>query len=201
MHLFATLPPALVNYLIIPVLIMLARICDVSIGTIRIIFVSRGERSLASVMGFFEVLIWAVVASHVLRPESLFIDYVAYAAGFALGNFVGISIERKLAMGIVSLRIITDKGADELIEHLKQEYHGVTSMAARGMSGEVKLIFAIIKRKDITHFTKLVKTYNPRAYISIEDVRTVSDTHLPPNRMGHKRATTLRRFRFSLRRK
>ena len=199
MDFLATLPPNLTHYLIIPILIMLARICDVTIGTFRIILVSRGERLYASIAGFFEVLIWIVVVSQVMSNLGGFINYVAYAAGFAMGNFIGITLERRLAMGMVVLRVITNKPADELIEHLKQEYHGVTSIAARGVSGEVRLVLAVVKRKDIPFFLKIVKNYNPKAFVSVEDVRHLSDTHLPPH--NKHEGVFNRLFKFSLKRK
>ncbi len=199
MEIFNSLPPNLVHYLIIPLMIMMARICDVTIGTIRIILVSRGERVLASLMGFIEVLIWIVVVSNIMTRLGGWINYVAYAAGFAMGNYIGITIENRLAMGMVVLRIITSKPADELIEQLKQEYHGVTSIAARGVSGEVRLVLAVIKRKDIPYFLKIVNNYNPKAYVSIEDVRAISKTHTPPGSGGSQ--SFFSRFRFSLKRK
>jgi uncharacterized protein YebE (UPF0316 family) len=186
-------------YLVIPFLIMTARICDVSIGTVRIILVSRGERLLASFIGFVEVLIWIIVVSHIIKDIGGWVNYVAYAAGFAIGNYVGITLENRLAIGMVAMRVITNKPGDELIEHLKQEYHGVTSINARGVHGEAQLVFAVIKRKDIPYFLKIVKNYNPKAYVSVEDVRTLSATHLPPRTTSKN--TFMRKMLFSIKRK
>jgi len=199
MELFESIPPQILQFVVIPLLIMLARICDVTIGTIRIIFVSRGLRLLASVMGFIEVLIWIIVVSRIITDIGGWVNYLAYAAGVAIGNFVGITFENRLAMGMVALRVITNKPADELIDHLKQEYHGVTSIAARGVSGDVRLVFAVIKRKDIPYFLKIVNSYNPKAYVSIEDVRTLSKTHQPPESANDK--SMANRMRFTLKRK
>lgn len=199
MEVFEAFSPQVTQYLIIPLLIMLARICDVSIGTVRIIFVSRGERLLASMMGFLEVLIWIVVVSQIITNIGSWINYLAYAAGFAIGNYLGITLENRMAMGMVAMRVITNKPADKLIENLKQEYHGVTTIAAKGSSGEVRLLFAVIKRKDIPFFLEMVDKYNPKAYVSVEDVRTLSKTHLPPRTPNRQWINS--RFRFSLKRK
>jgi uncharacterized protein YebE (UPF0316 family) len=199
MDIFASVPPNIIYYFIVPFLIMVARICDVSIGTVRIILVSRGERLLASVMGFVEVLIWIIVVSHIIKDIGGWVNYIAYAAGFAIGNYVGITIENRLAIGMVAMRVITNKAAEELIEHLKQEYHGVTSINARGVYGDAQLVFAVIKRKDINYFLKIVRNYNPKAYVSVEDVRTLSLTHMPP-RTSNKNAF-IDKMRFSLKRK
>ncbi len=199
MDLLTTLPPNLAQYLIIPLMIMFARICDVTIGTFRIILVSRGERLYASLAGFVEVFIWVVAVSQVLTNFGGLINYIAYAAGFAIGNYIGITLEKRLAMGMVVMRVISNKPADELIEHLKQEYHGVTSIAARGMSGEVRLVLSVVKRKDIPYFLKIVKNYNPKAYVSVEDVRHLSETYLPPRTKSRKKIN--RKMKFSLKRK
>ena len=199
MDLLATLPPNLAQYLVIPLMIMFARICDVTIGTFRIILVSRGERLYASLAGFLEVFIWVVAVSQVLTNYGGLVNYIAYAAGFAIGNYIGITLEKRLAMGMVAMRVITNKPADELIEHLKQEYHGVTSIAARGMSGEVRLVLSVVKRKDIPYFLKIVKNYNPKAYVSVEDVRHLSETYLPPRTKSRKKIN--RKMKFSLKRK
>jgi len=199
MDLLATLPPNVAQYLVIPLMIMLARICDVTIGTFRIILVSRGERLYASLAGFVEVFIWVIVVSQVMTNLGGWINYIAFAAGFAMGNYIGITLERRLAMGMVIMRVISNKPADELIEHLKQEYHGVTSIAARGVSGEVRLVLSVIKRKDIPFFLKIVKNYNPKAFVSVEDVRHLSETHLPPRTKSRK--NVIHRMKFSLKRK
>lgn len=94
---------------ILPFLIFLSRIFDVSLGTLRIIFVNRGMKYLAPLIGFFEVLIWLIVIGNVMKNIGSPINYIAYAAGFATGNFVGIYLEGKLAMGVILLRIITQK--------------------------------------------------------------------------------------------
>jgi uncharacterized protein YebE (UPF0316 family) len=95
----------LFGYLILPLLIFFARICDVSIGTMRIIFVSKGKKNIAPLLGFFEVLIWIIVISKIMQNLNNYVNYVAYAAGFATGNLVGMIIEEKLAVGVQMIRV------------------------------------------------------------------------------------------------
>ncbi len=90
------------NYLVLPAAIFLARICDVTIGTLRIIFVSKGNKLIAPVLGFFEVLIWIIAITRIIENLNNPFCYVAYAAGFATGNYIGLRVEEKLAVGIVS---------------------------------------------------------------------------------------------------
>ncbi|MCK4429937.1 MAG: hypothetical protein KAW19_01415, partial [Candidatus Aminicenantes bacterium] len=117
---------------IIPFFILLARVLDVTLGTMRIVFVSREFKYLPSLLGFFEVLIWLFAIRTIMQNLNNVICYIAYAVGFALGNFIGIYIEKRLAIGKSILRIITNKDATELITHLRSTGYGVTSMDAQG---------------------------------------------------------------------
>ena len=161
--------------IVIPLAIMLARICDVTLGTLRIIFVSRGMKLLAPALGFFEVLIWLIAIGQIMQNLSSWINYVAYAAGFALGNYIGMLVEERLAVGTLAMRIITQKEAHELIAALREHNIGTTSIDARGMKGEVSLIFSIFKRQHLPLVQKLIKTHNPQAFVSINDIRSVQE--------------------------
>lgn len=168
------------SLIVLPVLIFLARILDVSLGTIRIIFVTSGRKFLAPLLGFFEIMIWLLAIGQIMQNFTNITYYVAYAGGFAMGNFVGIFIEEKLAMGTLAVRIITVKDASNLIEFLKSEGYGVTSVDAEGATGQqVKLIFTIIKRKNLQNIVKIIRRFNPRAFYSIEEIRSVREGIFP----------------------
>jgi len=162
------------TYLILPFLIFIARICDVTIGTIRIVMVSKGEKIWAPVLGFFEVLIWLLAISRIFENLDNWVCYIAYGLGFATGNYVGLKIEEKLAMGIIKIQIITRKPADILIEKLHEAGYGITHQDAKGGKENVSIIYSIIKRTDLPKMAEQIKTYNPNAFYSIEDVRFVS---------------------------
>jgi uncharacterized protein YebE (UPF0316 family) len=170
---------SLFTYVVLPVLIVLARICDVTIGTLRIIVLSRGHKYLAPLLGFFEVLIWITVTAKIMQNLHNPVCYVAYAGGFALGNLVGIIVEHRLAMGKVVIRIITGQDATELIGTLRDKGYGVTSIPAQGSTGLVQLIFSVIKRSDLDEVVEIVKKFNPKAFYSIEDVRFVAEGVFP----------------------
>lgn len=96
----------------LPLLIFFARVFDVSLGTLRIIFTARGRRYLAPLLGFVEVFIWIVIVSQITRGADNLAAYLAYAAGFAAGNYVGIWIDNRLAIGNLILRmILPDEGS------------------------------------------------------------------------------------------
>ena len=165
---------SLFTYLLLPLLIFLARIMDVTIGTIRIVMVSKGQKSLAPILGFFEILIWLMAISKIFQNLNSWPCYIAYAAGFATGNYIGLIIEEKLAVGIVKIQIITRKKAETLIENMKGAGYGVTYHEAQGSSESVSIIYSIIKRTEIQKVEDIVKTTNPKAFYSIEDVKSVS---------------------------
>lgn len=176
---FELLEPALESdwfaYAALPGLIFLARVCDVSMATIRVLFIAKGQRLLAPAIGFFEVLVWLLAISQILQRLDNPLLYVAYAGGFATGTFVGMSIEGKLALGVVLVRVITRGSGEELIERLKAEKLGVTHLDAHGAKGTVQVIFSLVRRSEAPRMINLIKQYNPKAFYSVEDVRFVSD--------------------------
>ncbi|MFW5832289.1 MAG: DUF2179 domain-containing protein [Prolixibacteraceae bacterium] len=167
------------DYFVLPFLIFIARIIDVTIGTIRIVMVAKGQKIWAPILGFFEVLIWLIAIARVFENLDNWPAYFGYAAGFGAGNFIGLKIEEKLAMGVVKIQIITRKNANSLIENLKEAGYGITHHNAYGGKEEVSIIYSIIKRTDLSRVVEKIKFYNPNAFYSIEDVRFVSQGIFP----------------------
>ena len=162
---------------IIPILIFLARIADVSIGTLRIIFIYRGLRLLAPLLGFFEVFIWLLAARQVFVSLAGWVPLLAYSAGFAAGTYVGIVIEQKVSIGKVLLRVITNRDAKKLLNAFEEEEFPITSTHAVCSKGNVRVIFLVIPRKKVGAALDLIKKHNPRASYSVEDVRFASENH------------------------
>lgn len=175
------LDPAVAKYAVLPAFIFLARICDVTFGTLRIIFVSRGMRFLAPLMGIFEALIWLLAMSQIMQNLSDVYCYAAYAGGFATGNYVGIWFENRLAMGVATIRIVLQKNDEGVIEHLKEAGCELTATHAEGMSQPVKVLHAIVKRKEIGKVIDPLKSRHPEASYTIEDVRSASPYALQPS--------------------
>ena len=168
-----------VQWFIIPLLVFCARVCDVSLDTVRIMLLSKGKRHLAPILGFFQVLIWLLAIRQVILNLSNVACYVAFAGGFATGTYVGMIIEEKLAIGMEVVRVITRKEANELIAHLRKSGFGVTNISASGSTGQVNVIYTIAKRTDIRKIIEAIKKFNPRAFYTIEDVRSVSQGVFP----------------------
>ncbi|MHC4654442.1 MAG: DUF2179 domain-containing protein [Planctomycetota bacterium] len=173
------------TWLVIPFMIFIARVVDVSMGTVRVIFVSRGLKYLAPIVGFFEILIWLLAIGQIMKNLSNPICYVAYAGGFAIGNYVGIRVAEKLSLGVVLIRVVTKKDALSLVECLKSENYGVTSVDGHGTSGEVKVVFTIVPRRELKKVVELVKKFNPNAFYSLEEVGFVEKGIFPVRRSWH----------------
>jgi uncharacterized protein YebE (UPF0316 family) len=180
---------------LLPLLVFCARILDVSIGTLRIIFVARSLKGLAAGLGFFESLIWILAISQVMQNLTNFLTYVAFSLGFAAGNYVGVLIEERIALGNLIIRIITRREADELVSEFWKAGYGVTTLQARGETGPVQLIFTVCRRRDLKDVIALVKRFNPRAFYTIEDVRYVQE-NVPA---GLRPRNFLRRMGFRMR--
>lgn len=171
--------PEFFSLVVLPLLIFFARIADVTFGTLRIIFISRGMKLLAPFVAFFEIIIWLVAIGQVFQDIGSVVNIIAYAGGFAVGNYVGILVEERMAIGLNLIRIITQYDAEELILALKSDGFGVTAVDANGKHGPVKLIFLVVKRKDISTVIKMVHQYNPNAFYTIADVRSAKGGDIP----------------------
>ncbi len=172
--------PEIVNseiftWVILPILIFISRVLDVSIGTMRLIFVSKGYKILAPVLGFFEVLIWLVAIGQIMQHLDNFLCYLAYGLGFAAGNFVGIFLEEKMSIGTVIIRVIPKKDTTKLINYLREQNYGVSAINIEGMTGKVKMLFSIINRKELKNFIKIVNMFNPNSFYTIEDIRAAKE--------------------------
>lgn len=162
------------NWVVLPLLIFSSRIIDVSLGTLRIMFVSRGKRYIAPLLGFFEVMVWIIAISQIMQNLNNFACYIGYAGGFATGTFIGIIIEEKLAIGMLVVRVIMVRDECQLKERLSVAGFGVTEVDAQGANGEVKIIYTIIKRKELNEVMDIINKCNSKAFYSIEDARTVN---------------------------
>lgn len=158
-------------YGILPFLIFIARVTDVSIGTLRIIFVTRGKRMIAPVLGFFEILIWVMAVTNIMQNLNNWACYIAYAGGFAMGNYVGLIIEEKLAVGDVIFRIIVRTDHKELMARLNAAGFGATAMTAEGSKNTVYVVYSIVQRNQAEKVMELIKEATPEAFFTMEDIK------------------------------
>jgi uncharacterized protein YebE (UPF0316 family) len=173
----------------LPIIIFVGRIFDVSLGTLRIIFVSKGEKLKAPIIGFFEVFIWVVIISQILSRANDMVAYLSYAGGYAAGNYVGILIEKRIAFGIILCRVYTNKPGLKLVNLLSLKGFGATMMHGTGSVNEVDIIETVFDRKKMKLVSSIILDFDKDAFYVIEDVRTRSRGIFP------KSNNLLRRWR------
>lgn len=156
------------------IIIFLARIADVSLGTARTILVFRGKKLFSFILAFFEIIIWLIVAKKVLASENLDVfQSISYALGFATGNVVGSLLEGFLAIGYAAVEVVIKKDELKLADILREQGYAVSVINCMGAKEEHYILFMQIKRKDMKNLINDVKTVTPEAFITTRDTNTV----------------------------
>jgi uncharacterized protein YebE (UPF0316 family) len=151
-----------------PFLIMFMRIVDVSLATMRTIFVVQGKKYLAGLVGFFEVLIWVFAIRFVLEHLDNYANLFGYAAGFSLGNILGITFEQKLGFGYIQLTVISRHFTDQIANTLRKLKYGVTILPGEGGSGGISVIVLIISRKHQSKAFSIIESIDKDAFITVQ---------------------------------
>jgi uncharacterized protein YebE (UPF0316 family) len=160
--------------------IFLLRVCDMTLDTLRVLFIVRGDRSVVWFLGFFQSAIWVLAITSVLGHLSNPLAWIGYAAGFATGNVVGMMIEDKLAIGYRHLRVISSQHGSEVAEAIRQAGYGVTEVAGQGRDGAVAVINASVRRRDLNRLERVIRQADPEAFIAAEEVRPVHRGYFRP---------------------
>lgn len=184
------------SWVFLPILIFVARVADVTLGTARLIFVARGYKTVAPLIGFVEILIWILAIGQIMQNLSNPICYIAYAAGFATGNYVGMLWVERLSIGRVMVRIVTQKDSTQLVDALRERNYGCTVVDGEGQQGPVKIIFTIVPRRHLNPVIETIQQFNPQAFYSIEDAGDVQSGIFPANKPSHLLRLTIGRFPF-----
>lgn len=164
------------SFVLLPLLIFLARITDVSINTIRIIYVLGGRRWTATILGFFESFIWLMAIRQIFEHLDNWLCYVAYPGGFATGIFVGMIIEERIAYGKVIVRIITRKEVSILLDYLNNQQFRYTHVDAEGPDGNENLVFTVLERERLEDLLLKLKTILPTAFYTVEKVNRAGES-------------------------
>ncbi|HHT22170.1 MAG TPA: DUF2179 domain-containing protein [Bacteroidales bacterium] len=164
---------------LLPILIFIGRICDVTLGTLRIIFVSKGKRTIAPIIGFFEVFIWVVVISQILSRANDLLAYLSYAGGYATGTYVGMLIESKLAFGTLLYRVYTKKEGNDLVQNLSTNGFGATLVHGEGSVGKVDVVETVVARQQMKKIEHVINEFDENAFYVTEDVRTAQNGIFP----------------------
>lgn len=154
----------------IPILIFLARICDVSLGTVRTVFVVSGYRRLSVVLGFLEVLIWVMAIGGVMKNLTEPLAVIAYAGGYATGILVGMTVEDKIAIGLRMIRVINPDPDVHVAALLRERGIRTTRIEGSGQNGPVEVSFTVVRRKRVPEIRRILLEHAPKAFITIERV-------------------------------
>jgi len=149
-------------------IIMVMRICDVSIGTMRTILVVQGKKYFAGLAGMIEVLIWVFAIRYIFQNLDQIQNLFGYAIGFGIGNILGITIEQKIGLGFAQLNIISRFNSEKITDALRGEKYGVTVLPAYGASGNVSIIVVIVPRKHQKKIINLVESMDPHTFITVQ---------------------------------
>jgi uncharacterized protein YebE (UPF0316 family) len=156
---------------ILIVTIFLLRVVNMALDTLRVLYTVRGRRLAVWVLGFSQSILWIVAITFALSSLDNIWSIIAYAAGFATGNIVGMQIEERLAIGHAHMRIISSHLGSAIVGALRGAGFAVTELSGRGKDGTVSVISCGVKRRDIRQARRSINEIDPDAFITIEDMR------------------------------
>ena len=154
-------------------LIFLLRIVDVSCDTMRVLFTVRGKRLIAGMLGFIQALIWIFAVANAIRHLDSIIHILGYAGGYATGTMVGITIEKAVAYGLSTVRIVSRHGGVEIAEALRDRGYGVTEVAGQGREGRVEIIDCVVQRAHLDEVMVLIDRWDPDAFVTVEEPKVL----------------------------
>ncbi|MBN2546193.1 MAG: DUF2179 domain-containing protein [Spirochaetes bacterium] len=165
----------IINLVLVPSIIFIAKVTEVSLATVALIFTSKGYKKLATIISFLEIFIYLFAISRLIDNMTNIFYYFSYAGGYALGTYIGIWIEEKISIGYTNIRIITKKNADKLEQKLHFEGYKTTKYTAESVSSlKVNVVNAIVKRKEINKIIQIINDFDKKIFYSVEDIRYVS---------------------------
>lgn len=176
----------MIESLIAALIILAMRVTDVTIGTLRIVFLVRGKRGIAGVLGFFESLVWVLAARQVFADLDDPIKVIGFAGGFALGTVLGGTIERWLALGNKLVRIVAPVESPAGYETLREAGYQVTVLNGEGRDGDVRIAFSVVPRRKTSEVLSIVREANPDAFVTLEDATL-------PNMKALRTSTSVRK--------
>jgi len=148
--------------------IALLRICDVSLGTLRSIFVIQSRKYIAAFTGFFEVLIWIFAMRYIVQHMDHEINLIGYAAGFAIGTFLGVTMDQKLGFSYIQISLLS-RGKGQIIANaLRDANFGATILPGAGVTGEILMVFTVINRNRYNRLLEIVNKIDPEVFINIQ---------------------------------
>jgi uncharacterized protein YebE (UPF0316 family) len=154
-------------------LIFVLRVIEMTIGTLRILYVMRGRKLFVWILGFLQAGIFVLAIGSVVTNLDSIWNLVGYAAGFATGNVFGMYVEGRLAVGHTRLHVISPRRGAAIAEHLREGGYAVTEIPARGKDGMVTMLECSVRRREAIKADQLIRDVDETAFVTAEDVRPV----------------------------
>lgn len=158
-------------------LIFFLRLLDVGIATVRIVLLGKGRKLAATGLGFVEALVWVLAISRVLDGLDDPLRMVAFAGGFAAGTYLGALVEEWMALGQVLIRVIAQVESPDVATLLRENDFGATVVNGDGMTGEVRITFSVVPRREAKRVSRLIQQRNPDAYVTVESTTAIDLPH------------------------
>jgi uncharacterized protein YebE (UPF0316 family) len=156
-----------------PLVIFLLRIVDVSLATVRMLLAVRGQKKVAPLIGFVEILVWIIAIGNAIQHLDSPLHVIGYAAGFSCGTLVGLWIEEKMALGVAIVRVMSKHGGVEIAEALRDKGFGVTEFSGLGKEGPVEVVHAVLLRRHLRVALRQVGAWDPEAFVTVEEPRAI----------------------------
>jgi len=154
-------------------LIFAARIVDVSCDTMRVIFAIRGKRGIAAVLGFIQAFVWIyAVGSAVKHLDSIW-HVLGYAGGYAAGTFIGVTIERMIAYGVATVRVVSKHAGVEIADALRDHGYGVTEFPGFGRDGTVEILNSVVHRSHLEDVLSIIEKWDAEAFVTVEEPKVL----------------------------
>jgi uncharacterized protein YebE (UPF0316 family) len=145
------------------------RIVDVSCDTMRVIFAIRGKRGIAAVLGFVQALVWIFAVGNAVKHLDSILHVIGYAGGYAMGTYVGVSLEQAIAYGVATIRVVSNKAGVEIAEALRKGGYGVTEFPGFGRDGAVEIINSVVQRSHLPEVLEIITSHDADAFVTVEE--------------------------------
>ncbi|MCS7168241.1 MAG: DUF5698 domain-containing protein [Gemmatales bacterium] len=160
--------------------VFVAETCVVTLSTIRTILIARHQRVLAPLLGLVEITLWLLAITQVISNLKRPSYFVAFVAGFGVGNYLGVCLEEWMALGYAVVQIVTRKDPRAMVQAFSEARFGVTRLDGHGVMGPVHLLFSVVPRAKLAEVSQLIEATDPEAFYTVEELRSIRRGFLPP---------------------
>jgi len=162
------------NLVLGAILIFFARVLSITLATIRLLIMGRASKIIVFIIATFEALTFALTFGVVAQDLTNIPFLASYSLGFATGTYVGIRIDEMIGQGFASVNIISMNKSLAIVEEIREHGYGATRTAGEGASGTVGVIYVVARRKDVPKVVRIANDLDPKAFITVEEARSVS---------------------------